>query len=233
MKHLFSVLALVAALVYPAVPTLAITIDEDTQDQIEDRVNDAKDATFDARQEGILTALNQAEQILDDAESQLQSSTYASEKTKEDGQALIDDAQEELADIQADVEDADDSDELEAARVEAVEWLQDNKDVAKELAVDLYIDSLNVAVDEDEQIIKASKSLVPYFQLYNLDTTEYKQLIDVAEDSLATAKTDVAEAEDTRTQDSLENATRSSAQMVEDTAKLLEEADSLYAQMTE
>ncbi|MBI2411431.1 MAG: hypothetical protein HYV32_06080 [Candidatus Kerfeldbacteria bacterium] len=214
--------------------TLKNSVNEDTQAAVNEAVNEAKDATFDARKEALITVLDKSETILADVETQLQQSDYASDETKSDGQAAIDDAQSQVNSLQAAVSSATTSAELDAARADTIAWLKANKDLAKDLVLDIYLDSLNAAIGADKEVVDAADALLPFFQADDaLDTTTYASLLATAQDSLQTAQDDWDAAHNNPSQETLDTSTRSTVQASLDAAKLLEEADSLYSQMTE
>lgn len=197
----------------------------------EETVNAIQDASIDVRKQAILAVLGQAENILTQVETKLQSSEYASDQTKSDGQALIDSAQSELTALEQQVNDAATVEDLTAARQDALAWLQENKDLAKDIATDIYIDSLNAALDAETEVLTGAKALVPYYTQANLDVTTYQSLIDTAEQSVATAQSSVDTADATRSQADLEAAGKAVAQASKAVAAVLEEADNLYDQM--
>lgn len=211
-----------------ATPAFAVTINRNINAPA---IEEVQEETFDERQELTLEALETIEEVLVNVEAELQDAEYASDDTKEDGQAAIDGAQAELNAIQEDVTNAENTQDLVSARQDAIAWAQENKDVAKELMVDIYIDGLNFTVAQNEQIINSAESLVVYFKKYQIDTATLQALITQANGELTTAQNDVNAAESQRTQASLETATRSTAALTETTTKIIVEVEELNTQL--
>lgn len=222
---LLSVATLVSLI---ATPTVAVTINRNINAPA---IEEVQEETFDERQELTLEALETIEEVLVNVEAALQDAEYASDDTKEDGQAAIDGAQAELNAIQEDVTNAENTQDLVSARQDAIAWAQKNKDVAKELMVDIYIDGLNFTVAQNEQIINSAEALVVYFKKYQIDTATLQALITQANGELTSAQNDVNAAESQRTQASLEIATRSTAALTETTAKIIVEVEDLNTQL--
>lgn len=224
-------LTLVAVVFSQPLTALATVGDALKNSVNEETVNAVKDASVDVRKEAVIVVLNQAETILTQVETEVQNSVYASSETKADAQVLIDDAQTELADLQTQAEAVETVEDLTAIRQAALTWLQDNKDLAKEITVDVYIDSLNASIAAEIEVLAGAKALIPYF--YKLDTTTYKSLIDTADASLAAAQTATDKAAGSRTQADLDAATRAVVQASKDVAAVVAAAEDLYNQMAE
>lgn len=225
-----SLLSLGAVLSLQVMPVAAVNINRNVNSQV---VANVQAETFDERKQLTQQALTAIEDILAEAEEKLTNAEYASAATVEDGQAAIDLAQEGLDELQADVDSATNTEALVKARQDAVAWAKENKDVAKEIMVDLYVDGLNASVAYNEKAINTAESLVAYFKKYQADTTTLESLIKQANGELPTAKTDVSAATAAETQDSLETATRSVAALTETVAKIGIEVEKLYEQIAE
>lgn len=208
-------------------------VSEETQEEVKDAVDAVQDETFDTRQQIVAAGLDKAEEVLDRAEEDLNNSEYASETTVDDCTETITMARESLDEVSQAVDDASDTDELTDARNEAVDWIVDNKSVAKECMVSVYLDGIQAANDgAEESALIAEKTLLPYYKYYNLDTTTFEALIDEVNNELegedgTGAVADYEAAVEARDQASLETASQSSAEAVAAAARLYEEAAEL------
>lgn len=208
-------------------------VNEETLEAIENKVDEVQDATFDTRQAFVVDALTLAIDRLDDALDNVDSAQYASKTTKDDCSTTIKGAQAELEGVLSSAKEATDTDTLVAAREDAVNALAKNKQVAKDCVVSAYIDGLKAANQSVEESILLGKSVVVYYTYYGLDTTTLEAAITTAEASLEDAEGDAGSAEEARTQDSLDTATRSSIDAAEDAVEMYEEIDALYSEYEE